>query len=226
MKCFLCCFIILLQITCGQRVRNCDCRAPDERLTAYNEILEELLEKRFYNFYLGEEAEKLLLRYSGHNNDTAAEKKEILKQRNKLFGDTSRFGVLYLDTALRPCFSPVSVYRASKDPCSQSFLQAISSFSDQPEYIIDSLNHLQQTYRAAEFKSCFAMIRSIREIDTSRFCVGMVKLSAICFGKQHTRGILYYEFHCGWLCAKGEVLVIERKNGRWRIVNGYAKWFS
>ncbi|MET3875943.1 hypothetical protein ABIE50_001355 [Chitinophaga sp. OAE865] len=138
----------------------------------------------------------------------------MLKQRDKLFGNSSRLGVLYPDTALRPCFSPVSVYRASIDSCSRSFLQEIFSFSDQPEFIIDSLNRLQQTYRAADFKSCFAMIRSIREIDTTRFCIGRIRLSAICFDRQYTRGILYYEFRCGWLCAKGEVLAIERKAGR------------
>lgn len=226
MRFFIFCIPILMLLACKQQIRYCRSETPDERLNAYNDILNELIETRFYNFYLGTEAEKLLLRYSGENSDTAAEKREILKQRNRLFGDSSRFGVLYLDTALRPYFSPVSVYLSAGNPSSRPFLQALLSFSNQPQSVIDSLNQLQQTYTAADFKSCFAMVRSIREIDTMRFSIGKVRLSAICFNKQHTRGILYYEFRCGWLCAKGEALVIERKAGRWQIVNSYEKWFS
>lgn len=133
MRYFIFCIAILL--ACRQQIKYCKCETPDGRLNAYNDVLNELIETRFYNFYLGTEAEKLLLKYSGENNDTVAERREMLKHRNRVFGDSSRFGVLYLDTALRPCFSPVSVYSASKDAHSRSFLQAISSFSDQPEFI-------------------------------------------------------------------------------------------
>ncbi|MEV4881968.1 hypothetical protein MRBLMN1_000431 [Chitinophaga ginsengisegetis] len=184
--------------------------------------MNELIETRFYNFYLGEEEVGLSAKYT----DTAARRKEILKLRNKLFGDSYRFGILYLDTALRPYFSPLSVYKAAANPYSRLFLQVICSFSDQPQSIIDSLNHLQQTYIAADFESCVAMIRNINDIDTTRFSIGRIKLSAICFNRQHNRGILYYEFRCGWLCGKGEVLVIEKTTNCWRIANTMQEWRS
>ncbi len=222
MRYFIFYITILLLLACKPQIKYCKFETPDERLNAYNDVLNELIETRFYNFYLGAEADELP--FTDGNN--AAERRELLKQRNRLFGDSSRFGVLYLDTALRPCFSPVSVYLAAGNPSSREFLQAVSSFSNQPQSVIDSLNQFQQSYTAADFKSCFAMIRSVREIDTTRFGIGRLRLSAICFDKQHSRGILYYEFRCGWLCAKGEVLVIEKKAGRWQIVNSYEKWFS
>ncbi|WP_142683889.1 hypothetical protein [Chitinophaga polysaccharea] len=78
------CFLFLLAVI------SADGQRPEDSIYSFAELPPAFpggeIETRFYNFYLGAETEKLSLKYNYENNDIVAEGKEMLKQRDKLFG--------------------------------------------------------------------------------------------------------------------------------------------
>jgi hypothetical protein len=206
--------IISFCLSCTHAYRYCNCETTDSTLKAYNDVLNELIEQQFYNFYLGEDEEQIFKALTQENPDTARIKQRMIQLQNHLFQDSARFAVIYLDTLMRPRFDR---------------LPPAVIFAGDQQSIIGNLNKSQKKYAAENFTLCTAKIKAISEAatDSTQWIIGKVSLSEISFNKTHDKGLLYYEYHCGGLCGKGAMLIIEKDhNNRWHIVKTVRRWIA
>jgi hypothetical protein len=51
--------IMCLLLSCTRTYKYCNCATTNGQLKAYNDVLNELVEQHFYNFYLGEDEEEV-----------------------------------------------------------------------------------------------------------------------------------------------------------------------
>ena len=95
----------------------------------------------------------------------------------------------------------------------------ITNFSNDGQSVIDSLNSMQMNLSPNEFQLCTSKILSVKELNNleGNCAIGIVSFSKVFLDNTKTKGLLYYNFRCGGLCGKGELLVIEKKNNRWTI---------
>jgi len=54
----------------------------------------------------------------------------------------------------------------------------------------------------------------------------LLRLSMPVYSETKDRAIVYFEEDCGGLCAHGEYVVVERKNGTWRVIQRLEAWTS
>jgi hypothetical protein len=221
-------FLLLGLASCVHEYKYCHCETTDEQLRAYNDVLNELVERRFYNFYLGKDEEKIFKAYVDKPEDTARLRAEVIQLQNEIYGDTSRFCILYMDTLLRPSFGNLTYYETDTNEYAAKFINIISSISNNKQAIIDSLNEKQTTYTADSFLLCSSKIVAIGDAQRSpsNCIIGKVSLSKLFLNVEKNKGVLYYEFECGFLCGKGELLFIEKSNGRWHISKSLRSWIS
>jgi hypothetical protein len=220
--------LLLGLASCIHEYKYCNCGAADEQLRAYNDVINELVERRFYNFYLGKDEERVFKVYVDKPADTAKLREEIIGLQNEIYGDTSRFCTLYLDTILRHGFENLKDYETDTGEYSTQFKNIISLISNNKQAIIDSLNETQTKYSSANFSLCSSRIVSIGDAYTKSFncIIGKISLSKLFLNEERNKGVLYYEFRCGGLCGKGELLLIEKSNGRWHIYKSLRSWIS
>ncbi|HUM47368.1 MAG TPA: hypothetical protein PLD84_10590, partial [Chitinophagales bacterium] len=165
--------------------------------------------------------ERIFLEYASEDRDTAKIKKEIIKLQNKLYQDTARFCIIYLDTSFRPYFNPWEYFQNDTGKFASETRKLILSFSSNGQEVIDSINTIQDRYSSADFQLCTAKVLSLREVSNQKDgkCgIGKVSLSKVFLEKSKDRGILYCNFYCGGLCGYGSILIIEKQNGRWKII--------
>lgn len=219
-------FLLLGLASCIHEYKYCNCGSTDERLRAYNDVINELVERRFYNFYLGKDEERVFKAYVAKPADTAKLRAEIIGLQNEIYGDTSRFCTLYLDTILRPGFENLKYYETDTGEYSTQFTNIISLISNNKQAIIDSLNERQTKYSSANFSLCSSKMVAIGDAykKSSNCIIGKISLSKLFLNEERNKGVLYYEFRCGGLCGKGELLLIEKSNGRWHIYRSLRSW--
>jgi hypothetical protein len=56
--------------------------------------------------------------------------------------------------------------------------------------------------------------------------LGVISFSKPYFNENASKAILFYEFNCGPKCGVGEVVFLERKIGKWRVVQYRRMWDS
>lgn len=56
--------------------------------------------------------------------------------------------------------------------------------------------------------------------------MGVISFSRTYFSKEADKAILFYEFNCGPKCGSGEIVFLERANGKWKIVEYKRIWDS
>lgn len=56
--------------------------------------------------------------------------------------------------------------------------------------------------------------------------IGVISFSRIYFDEKGSKAILFYEFNCGPKCGSGEIVFLERENGKWKIVEYKRIWDS
>jgi len=56
--------------------------------------------------------------------------------------------------------------------------------------------------------------------------IGVLSFSKIYFSHEADKAILFYEFVCGPKCGVGEVVLLEKVKGKWRIVTYKRIWDS
>jgi hypothetical protein len=214
--------------SCINEYKYCTCKTKDEQLNAYNDVINELVERRFYNFYLGKDEERIFKAYVEKPEDTASMRAEIVRLQNEIYRDTSRFCTLYLDTILKPGFANFNYYETDTGKYNAQFVSILSSISDNKQAVIDTLNQRQTKYSPGDFSLCSSRIVAIENVDngSSGCVIGKFSLSKLFLNKEKTRGVIYYEFKCGALCGKGELLFIENSNGRWHISKSLRSWIS
>lgn len=68
--------------------------------------------------------------------------------------------------------------------------------------------------------------KSVDEAVRNGFAHGLATLSEIQFDKSHTHAIVFYGFRCGGLCGNGATILLEKKDGAWKIKNHCSDWIS
>jgi hypothetical protein len=86
--------------------------------------------------------------------------------------------------------------------------------------LYDSLNSPQKQFVPGDFQPSSFNVRA------AGCSIGRISFSNIFLNKLRDKGLLYYEFHCGEKCGKGEVLVIEKRDGQWVIQKNFKLWIS
>lgn len=68
--------------------------------------------------------------------------------------------------------------------------------------------------------------KSIDKAVENGFAHGLVSLGEIRFDRKHEHAIVWYGFRCGMLCGNGGTLVLEKKNGIWKVRSQCSVWMS
>ena len=85
----------------------------------------------------------------------------------------------------------------------------------------------------ADFQLCTAKIayaapraphEYASEQDAHQF--GRIRLSNIVFNADKTQALMSYDWYCGNKCGLGELLVVHKVAGRWRIKHAEMLWIS
>lgn len=66
---------------------------------------------------------------------------------------------------------------------------------------------------------------SIEKYDSGNV-IGTLNFSRISFNKNITIGYFYYDIYCGEDCGHGALIKIEKKNGKWKIIEYLISWVS
>lgn len=222
--------IIIVSIisSCKPEYKKCAFQTNDNLLKAYNDILNEIIIKHSYNIYLGKDEEKIFERYASNIADSINIDRDVIKLHNKLFGDTSKFCTIYLDTLLGPEFNQWSYFKKDTSQFSSTVRNFISSFHSDGQSIIDSLNSIQTKYSSVDFDICIAKIKSVKELNTDKpnCYIGEISFSKLVLNQAKDKGLLYYEFKCGGLCGYGRLVMIEKIQNEWRIKQSLTTWIS
>jgi hypothetical protein len=172
--------------------------------------------------------DKILNEYASDDPDTAKIRREITRLQNNLFNDTARFCDIYLDTVYRPYFYPWTYYQSDTGISARQTKELFSSFSDNGQDVVDSLNSMQDRLAPGDFHLCTSNVLTIRDIKNrkGKCAIGIVSFSKVFLTKTKTKGLLYFNFYCGGLCGFGHLLLIEKVNNKWRIIQTRATWIS
>ena len=219
---------VSLFTSCKPQYKRCEFQTNDSFLKVYNDILKEIITKRAYNIYLGEDEEKIFKRYAKNIGDSNNIDIDVIKLHNKLFGDSLRFCTIYLDTLLRPTFRQWSYLKQDTNIFSRAIVNLISEFPKDGQDNIDSLNSIQTKYSSTDFQVCIAKIKSVRELstDTPKCYIGKISFSKLILNQAKDKGLLCYEFRCGGLCGYGSLILIEKINNDWIIKESLTTWIS
>lgn len=64
-----------------------------------------------------------------------------------------------------------------------------------------------------------------KSVETA-FSTGLFTFSEILFNKKHTRAAVQYSFYCGGLCAHGNIVVLKKAQGNWKVSKVCGGWIS
>lgn len=220
--------IISIISSCTPEYKKCQFQTNDNLLKVYNDILNEIITKHSYNLYLGKDEEPIFERHATNIADSANIGNDVIKLHNKLFGDTSKFCTIYLDTLLRPQFDKWSYFKSDTTQFSRTVVNLISNFRKDGQSAIDSLNSIQTKYLPSNFQICIAKIKSIRELnaDKPNCYIGEISFSKLILNQTNDKGLLYYEFKCGGFCGYGSLVMIEKFQNYWTIKESLITWIS
>lgn len=215
--------LMIIIVSCQPKYIKCNCSSKNEELKAYSEILNEIVEHSTYNFYLGEDEEKIHNDFVKHPADTTRIYKDVIRLQNKIFNDTSRFCTIYLDTVTTRKFrSWIYILQNDTSHYGNRLRNATYEISNNIQTITDSVGSIQTRYQPKEFTLCTSNIKMKSDFDTAtnRCSLGVLIISKILFNDFKTKGLLYYEF----AGTDGNLLLIEKVNGRWNIKTGFRIW--
>ena len=213
---------ILLVVACSYENRVCEFQSDDIELTIYNNILTDLIENRMHSRYLGGIEDEIFDKYDYNTQDTVKIKNEIAKAQNSIFNKPSKFCTLYLDTITRPVLSPWFYLDTARNSYAKEMKQLISQYTKNGQAAVDSLNQLQTRYSGEDFGLCTSMIKNLIDLDkndTTECVFGRLRLSKIVLDGSKTKGIIYYDWHCGsmGLCGHQGLILFERQHNKYKI---------
>ena len=221
MKTLLIIVVLVITLSCSKEDKNDYAQTTDERLSVYNNILDDLVTNHFYNLYLGEGFEKLDEKFD-LDRDSPEYRKELKNLKSLIDSDTARQSAICLGYE----FTAIKFTQLGKENFSDSvnFIAGLSKHlgdsSINHKGIYDSLVSPQKKFLADRFQP------SSYKVKARNCSIGVISLSNICLNKLRDRGLLYYEFYCGEKCGKGEVLLIEKRSGQWMIQKNVKLWIS
>jgi len=214
--------LIIIFASCHPKYKTCNCESKNEELKAYSEIVNEIVEHRSYNMYLGKDFERIWQEYAKFDADTAKIRKEVIRLQNRLYNDTSRFCIIYLDTVSTWKFSHrVCCFQNDTSRYGRRLKKFINQFSNKDQYVLDSVNNIQNRYLAKDFILCTSRIKMSEDYknDSGKCVIGKIRLSKIYFNATRTKGLLYYEF-----CGYGDLVKIGKITNRWHITDTLQIW--
>lgn len=212
---------LLASVSCVNEDRKAFTQTTDERLSVYNNILNGLVKEHFYNLYLGKRFEKLEEKFS-YKRDKPEYLIELENLKKFIDSDTSMQSAI----CLRHEFLSIKWTQLGQNSFKDSvkFIAGLSKFlgqlSTNHKEVYDSLTSPQKQFLADRFEP------ASYKVKTGNCSIGVISFSNIYFNKVKDRGLLYYEFYCGEKCGKGEVLLIEKKAGLWKIQKNMRLWIS
>lgn len=219
-------FVVLFQ-SCKPEYRPCISDSPNELLNLYSDVLNELVVRHFYNFYLGKDEEAIFNAWAEEKPDTVGIRNKTIRLHNKLYNDSMRFCTILLDTSFQKRFNPWHYIKDDSNPFEQKIKKIILKYTRNGQSLVDSLNNAQLQFQPKDFHLCTAKMISLRDApDTLQCFIGVIQLSKVFWNRQKTRGILYCSFRCGGLCGKGLLLEISKDENRWKIKGGEIMWIS
>jgi hypothetical protein len=68
---------LIFDTSCHPEYKKCNCESKNEELKAYSEIINEIVEHRSYNMYLGKNFERIWDQYAKSDADTAKIRKDV-----------------------------------------------------------------------------------------------------------------------------------------------------
>lgn len=221
--------IVLLEITsCKPSYKKCNCETGNKELKAYSQLLNELVEHQFYNLYLGKDEKEIFEEYARNPGDTQRINKEVIRLQNKIFNDTTKFCILYLDTTPNRKFGwawDIQNDTSSNGIAIKKIMQEVADISPS---LLDTLETVETKYLPNDFTLCTSEVKMINnnKSDSNRCIIGKVRLSKIYFNSSQNRGLIFCEFVCGGLCGCGRLFQIEKVKERWAIKNSHLIWIS
>jgi hypothetical protein len=221
MKTFLIIVGLVITLSCAKENRKDLSLPADERLSIYSNILDELVKDHFYNLYLGEDVEKLDEKYD-RDRDSPEYQRQLENLKGVIDSDTASQSTICLRHELNFIKWTQLGRRDLTD--SLNFIAGLSKHlkdsSMRHEEIYDSLISPQKQFSADRFRP------SSYKVKANDCSIGILSFSKVCLNKLRDKGLLYYEFHCGEKCGKGEILLIEKKAGHWTIQKNVRLWIS
>lgn len=202
----------------GQQAEETSHKETGELLDIYNDILNALVKKHFYQRYLGTDFENIGKEF-GYNRDKPEYKNEVEKLRTAVESDTSKQSTICIGSE----FSFIKLSQLSIENFNDSIdnpgdLRSIfKNISTDYDAVYDSLTTPQKLSPDYLQSSSFRI--GNRQCD-----IGMISFSKIFFNKQRDKGLLYNEFVCDEKCGKGEFLWIENNAGLWTITKNERLW--
>lgn len=218
MKAILILVVLVITICCSKDEKNEFPETTDERLSVYSSILDDLVTNHFYNLYLGEDIEKLDEKFNRDRNSPAY-REQVENLKSLVQTDTAR----QLAICLEYKFSVIRFTQLWKEGFKDSLAGLSKHLKDSsihPQAIYDSLISPQTKF----LTDCFQP--SSYRVEGTDCSIGSIIFSRISFNQFRDKGLLYYEFYCGEKCGKGEVLLIEKRAGRWSIQRNVRLWVS
>jgi hypothetical protein len=215
--------IVVLAITfgCAKVDKHDVLPTTDERLIVYKTILDSLVTDHFYHLYLGEGIEKLDDKFDRERKNPQYQK-ELQDLKNLVHSDTLKQSAICLESE----FTVIRIIQQMQE----NFIDSAKFIVDLRRYLGDSsLQHKeiynslispQKQYLAHHFQP------TSYKVKTTDCSIGRISFSNICLNNLRNKGLLYYEFYCGEKCGKGEILLIEKRDGWWMINKKIRLWIS
>lgn len=220
------------------KFKECPCTHTDPQKLLYNQILTELIEHRFYNYYLAKDASETIDKMAVARVSVPKIERLEVRYQNQLFNRKSHFKTIYLDTVSRSSFARSIDLHLNSSGINSRFAAKINALLGRvaPRHeaaAATQLNTLQTVMVPADFQLCTAKIAYAapfikfangNEADAHQF--GRIRFSNIVFNADKTQALLSYDWSCGGKCGLGELLVVHRVAGKWRIKDTEMLWIS
>ena len=220
------------------KFKECPCTHTSPQKLLYNQILTELIEHHFYNYYLAKDASEAIDKMAVASVSIPEIERLEVHYQNQLFNRKSRFKTIYLDTVSRNSFAGSINLKIDPGAMDGLSVTKVNSLLAQvaPRHeaaTAAQLNTLQAVMTPADFQLCTAKIayaapRAPREYasekDAHQF--GRIRFSNIVFSADKTQALVSYDWFCGSKCGLGELLVVHKVAGKWCIKHAEMLWIS
>ena len=219
------------------KCKECPCTHTNPQRLLYNQILTELIEYHFYSYYLSKTTSETISK-SVEKTGSLETGRLAARYQNQLFNHKSRFKTIYLDTVSRSSFAGSINLKVTPDAMDGLSVTKVNVLLAQvaPRHeaaAAAQLNTLQAVMAPADFQLCTAKIayaapRAAHEYASEQdaHLFGRIRLSNIVFNADKTQALMSYDWYCGNKCGLGELLVVHKVAGRWRIKHAEMLWIS
>ncbi|GAA4385249.1 hypothetical protein [Hymenobacter koreensis] len=223
---------LLLVMGCGTEAQQQKTAQPPvlrpsaEEIRVYNDLLNELVEERLYNRYLGAHERRISKAYAAafyEKTDTTGLQQEIDSLRNNIIQQRTKACIVYLDTVFRPFIEPWKFYESAK------VVSMIKWVTTDAQTAVSTLSTGMPGLQSEAFQLRAAQIKPAQAYKKGAIgeCfIGKVSVSKLVFNSDYTRCLLAYNFYCGDRCGRGELVSAEKRNGRWVIVQAEECWIA